>query len=172
MHVIHILYDLSPTSCACLPLSHQIILTGTWASASHFTFPTIQFWDIMDGSTALHIHTCICKILWCSFLSWCASLTQHCTCWQHQVLHISLPSPLSPFNNVIVLKKIVHSLMSGGCGMQACCDYYNTLLLSPQGCCCWRGEGVVHPSNLCSAGYMLSNYDYSREKNRRRQLHC
>ncbi|KAK2915156.1 hypothetical protein Q8A73_005750 [Channa argus] len=33
-------------------------------------------------------------------------------------------------------------------------------------------EGVVHPSNLCSAGYMLSNYDYSGEKNRRRQLQC
>lgn len=35
-----------------------------------------------------------------------------------------------------------------------------------------EGRGAVHPSNLCSAGYALSNYDYSGERNRRRQLHC
>lgn len=35
------------------------------------------------------------------------------------------------------------------------------------------GEGgVVHPSNLCSAGCTPTNYDYSGERNTRRQLHC
>lgn len=56
--------------------------------------------------------------------------------------------------------------------IQAHSNYCSTLLLSLQKMLVVVGElgGVLHPSNLCSAGYMLSNYDYSGERNRKRQL--
>lgn len=85
--------------------------------------------------------------------------------YQQSVLQNSLPSPLSPLETVRVLKKRVHRVMCGGCGMQACSNYYNTLLLFPQRCCWWRrGGGSASQQPLLCRIHAVKLWLFKREK--------
>lgn len=95
----------------------------------------------------------------------CITRTQRCTCWQQSVVQNSLPSPLSPLETVRVLEKRVHRVMCGGCGTQACSNYYNSLLLSPQRCCWWRrGGGSASQQPLLCRMHAVKLWLFKREK--------
>lgn len=115
------------------------------------------------GHVAAHLY----RALGGNLLSLCALRMQHCTCWQQSVVQKSLPSLLSPLENVKALKRFSRSNVwwLWHASLQQLLQYFATF--SQEMLLVEEGRGVVHPSNLCSAGCMLSNYDYSGEKNRR-----
>lgn len=178
----HPLYPFTYQLCLCtFFLSRQTSLVVTSLSQP-FTFPVLQMHSNSEKLwrtegfhecllvTLLLVHT----ILGCSLVTWYASCIKRCTCWLQSVVQNSIPSLLSPLENVRPQKMFPQRAMFGGCGTQAHSNYYNICYFLSEKLLVEGGweRGLPHPSNLCSAGYMLSNYDYSGERNRRRQLQC